>query len=65
MGPWGFTILTPIKSEAGRMNDLFLKQLFVFGVVFLWTFYKTYEQIAENVQSMWDEGSYCMTCFGL
>lgn len=36
MGPRGFVILlTLIKSEADRMNDLSLKELLILGVVFL------------------------------
>lgn len=31
-------LITPENSEAGRMNDLSLKELLIFGVVFLWTF---------------------------
>ena len=36
MGPRGFArLIIPINSEADRMNDLSLKQLLIFGVVFL------------------------------
>lgn len=47
-------LITPIKSEADRMNDLSPKQFLIFGVVFLWTFYKIYEQIVEE----------CANCVG-
>lgn len=43
----GFEILiVPVKSEAG--SDLSLKQLFLFGIEFLWTFCEIYEQIGEE-----------------
>ena len=43
-----YDINNALKAEAGSMNDLPLKQLFIFGDEFLWTFCKIYEQIEEE-----------------